>query len=113
MKAQILIQIALLQAIPATATPQRLYERVLIQPSRSSRTVKPVVMGTHYAVSSMMPQATVAAQRILEAGGNAFDAHGRGQAAPRHGAPSSQRACHGRGRRGLFSAPHKRVALVA
>jgi gamma-glutamyltranspeptidase/glutathione hydrolase len=42
--------------------------------------MKPIVMGTRYAVSSMMPQATLAAQRILESGGNAFDAVVGGQA---------------------------------
>src|SRR6266403_2339017 len=81
--------IALLQVIPAMAQNQRLYERVLIQPARSSRTVKPVVMGTRYAVTSMMPQATVAAQRILEAGGNAFDAIVGGQAVLGLVAPAS------------------------
>ena len=65
------------------------YERVLIQPSGSTRTVKPVVMGTRYAVTSMMPQATVAAQRILETGGNAFDAIVGGQAVLGQVAPSS------------------------
>jgi gamma-glutamyltranspeptidase/glutathione hydrolase len=89
MKAPILMTIALLQVIPATAQTQRLYERVLIPSSRSSRTVKPVVMGTHYAVTSMMPQATVAAQRILEAGGNAFDAIVGGQAVLGQVAPSA------------------------
>jgi gamma-glutamyltranspeptidase / glutathione hydrolase len=89
MKAPIIMTIALLQTIPAAAQSPRLYERVLIPSSRSSRTVKPVVMGTHYAVSSMMPQATVAAQRILEAGGNAFDAIVGGQAVLAQVAPSA------------------------
>src|SRR2546425_554861 len=64
-------------------------ERVLVQRSGSTRTVKPVVMGTHYAVSSMMPQATVAAERILTMGGNAFDAIVGGQAVLGLVAPSS------------------------
>lgn len=46
----------------------------------SSRTLRPVIRGTQYAVSSMKPQATEAAVRILEAGGNAFDAAVAGQA---------------------------------
>jgi len=46
----------------------------------SSRTARPVIRGTQYAVSSMKPQATEAAVRILEAGGNAFDAAVAGQA---------------------------------
>ena len=48
--------------------------------STSSRTSRPVIRGTQYAVSSMKPQATEAAVRILEAGGNAFDAAVAGQA---------------------------------
>src|SRR5438309_262239 len=74
----------------ATAQEGRLYERVLIERTpRSARTVKPVVMGTHYAVTSMMPQATLAAQRILESGGNAFDAIVGGQAVLGLVAPAS------------------------
>jgi len=41
---------------------------------RTRRTMKPLVMGKQFAVSSMEPGATMAAQRILQAGGNAFDA---------------------------------------
>lgn len=48
--------------------------------TRSSPTFRPVVRGTQYAVSSMKPEATRAAARILEAGGNAFDAVVAGQA---------------------------------
>src|ERR1700722_14344177 len=44
------------------------------------QTMKPLLTGTHYAVSSLMPQGTLAAQRILESGGNAFDAAVAGQA---------------------------------
>ena len=47
-------------------------------------------MGTHYAVTSMMPQATLlAAQRILESGGNAFDAVVGGQAVLGQVSPSA------------------------
>src|ERR1043165_5885758 len=56
---------------------------------RSRRTFKPLVMGKQYAVSSMMPQATLAAQRILESGGNAFDAIVGGQAVLGLVAPAS------------------------
>ena len=45
-----------------------------------TRTMRPVITGREYAVSSMKPQATAAAVRILEAGGNAFDAAVAGQA---------------------------------
>ncbi len=43
-------------------------------------TTRPVIRGTHYAVTSMKPQATQAAERVLLAGGNAFDAAVAGQA---------------------------------
>jgi gamma-glutamyltranspeptidase/glutathione hydrolase len=46
----------------------------------ATRTMRPVITGREYAVSSMKPQATAAAVRILEAGGNAFDAAVAGQA---------------------------------
>ena len=46
----------------------------------STRTMRPVISGRLYAASSMKPQATEAAVRILEAGGNAFDAAVAGQA---------------------------------
>jgi hypothetical protein len=40
----------------------------------TSRTMRPVIRGRYYAAASMKPEATRAAERILEAGGNAFDA---------------------------------------
>lgn len=42
--------------------------------SKRGPTMRPVVRGRHHAVSSMKPEATLAAERILRAGGNAFDA---------------------------------------
>src|SRR4051812_31794814 len=42
--------------------------------SPSTRTMRPVISGRKYAVSTMKQQATEAGVRILEAGGNAFDA---------------------------------------
>ena len=47
---------------------------------RRAPMMRPVVRGTHYAVSSMRPEATLVAERILAAGGNAFDAAVAGQA---------------------------------
>src|SRR5437867_6523636 len=44
------------------------------------RTMRPIIRGRHYAVASMKAEATRAAERILEAGGNAFDAIVAGQA---------------------------------
>jgi gamma-glutamyltranspeptidase/glutathione hydrolase len=46
----------------------------------SSSTMRPVIRGRHEAVSSMKAEATWAAQEILRAGGNAFDAIVAGQA---------------------------------
>src|SRR3954453_17327654 len=46
----------------------------------SSRTFRPVVRGTQYAAASMKQEATRAAARVLESGGNAFDAIVAGQA---------------------------------
>jgi gamma-glutamyltranspeptidase len=67
--------------LAGTSIAQRqVYERVVVDQGSSSRTMKPLVMGTRYAVSSMMPQATLPAQRMLEAGANAFDAIVTGQA---------------------------------
>ena len=48
--------------------------------SATNRTMRPVVRGQHFAVASMKAEATRAAQRILEKGGNAFDAIVAGQA---------------------------------
>jgi len=50
-------------------------------PFRNERTMRPVIRGSVYAVSSRTPQATQVADRILRAGGNAFDAAVAGQAA--------------------------------
>ena len=46
-----------------------------------SKTMRPVIRGRQAAVSSMRAEATEAARRILERGGNAFDAAVAGQAA--------------------------------
>jgi len=45
-----------------------------------TQTMRPVIRGRQAAVSSMRAQATEAARRVLEAGGNAFDAAVAGQA---------------------------------
>jgi gamma-glutamyltranspeptidase / glutathione hydrolase len=46
----------------------------------ANRTMRPVVRGRHFAATSMKAEATRAAERILEKGGNAFDAIVAGQA---------------------------------
>src|SRR5437016_13835447 len=46
----------------------------------TNRTMRPIVRGQHFAVAAMKAEATRAAERILEKGGNAFDAIVAGQA---------------------------------
>ena len=48
--------------------------------TESRQTMKPLVHGAEYAVSSMAPQASLVAEHVLGAGGNAFDAIVAGQA---------------------------------
>jgi gamma-glutamyltranspeptidase / glutathione hydrolase len=47
----------------------------------NTQTMRPVIRGRHAAIASMKAEATEAARRILDAGGNAFDAAVAGQAA--------------------------------
>jgi gamma-glutamyltranspeptidase/glutathione hydrolase len=57
------------------------YERVVVSQGRGGRqTMKAAVWGTRHAVTSMSAHATLAAERILRVGGNAFDAVVAGQA---------------------------------
>jgi gamma-glutamyltranspeptidase/glutathione hydrolase len=53
---------------------------VFAQTARPQQTTRPVIRGTRFAAASMKPEATLAAERILDAGGNAFDAIVAGQA---------------------------------
>src|SRR3989442_1646742 len=55
--------------------------RLFAQADDPGQTMRPVIRGRHAAVSSMKAEATEAARRILDAGGNAFDAAVGGQAA--------------------------------
>jgi len=59
------------------------------QEEDSARTMRPVIRGRQYAATSMKAEATAAAVRILEAGGNAFDAAVAGQAVLALVAPAS------------------------
>src|SRR5947208_11517223 len=52
----------------------------LESPEVTNKTMRPVVRGQHFAVAAMKAEATRAAERILEKGGNAFDAIVAGQA---------------------------------
>jgi gamma-glutamyltranspeptidase/glutathione hydrolase len=56
-------------------------QEVTRERERFSQTMKQVVRGSNYGISSMHSLATMAADRILQQGGNAFDAIVAGQAA--------------------------------
>ncbi|MBI3679131.1 MAG: gamma-glutamyltransferase [Acidobacteria bacterium] len=68
----------LLIAVACFAQPAPRYERVAV--GGRGGTMKPIAWGSQYAVSSMAQQASLAAERILRSGGNAFDAIVGGQA---------------------------------
>jgi len=65
---------------PASVTVLLLASTLLAQ-TETKQTMRPVIRGRHAAVASMKAEATEAARRILDAGGNAFDAAVAGQAA--------------------------------
>src|SRR5579864_8936179 len=53
----------------------------LLAQTDTTQTMRPVIRGRHAAVASMKAESTEAARRVLDAGGNAFDAAVGGQAA--------------------------------
>jgi gamma-glutamyltranspeptidase / glutathione hydrolase len=71
-----------LRAQPSTVARAPLSNVVAQDPSDDVRTamMRPVIRGRTQAAASMKPEATRAAERILQAGGNAFDAAVAGQA---------------------------------
>src|SRR5436305_1576690 len=62
-------------AYAQTTTPQQ-----SAAPGRPGQTMKTLARGADFAVASIMPQATLTGERVLRAGGNAFDAVVAGQA---------------------------------
>ena len=58
-----------------------LLSSILFGQTDTTQTMRPVIRGRRAAVASMKAEATEAARRILDAGGNAFDAAVAGQAA--------------------------------
>src|SRR4030095_12394855 len=66
----VILSLAGLRAM--TQTPQTQSNQEL--DPRNTTTLRPVLAGRQYAVSTRKPQATEAGVRMLEAGGNAFDA---------------------------------------
>src|SRR5262249_19926554 len=82
------LSLGLIAALAVTAQPQRPRPEAT-EPgdgeqqqsrSESSKTMNPLARGPHYAAASMRVQATLAAEHVLAAGGNAFDAIVAGQA---------------------------------
>ncbi len=69
----LLVAAASVSAQTGTAEPEA-------APRPANQTMKTLARGTEYAVASMMPQATMTAERVLRSGGNAFDAIVAGQA---------------------------------
>ncbi|MBK9169493.1 MAG: gamma-glutamyltransferase [Bryobacterales bacterium] len=72
----LLLCVSMALVLPAAAQE---YERVVVNRG-SDRTRIPLVGGVSHAVTSMAPLATMAGERMLAAGGNAFDAIVAGQA---------------------------------
>ncbi len=75
-----LLTLLLLVSAPLFVDSQEPTDTQQTGPPGSSHQMRPVLRGRDYAVSSMKAEATAAAVRILEAGGNAFDAIVAGQA---------------------------------
>src|SRR2546423_1654722 len=71
------VMVALLVCAPAGAAMAQEGES---DANATTRTMRPVIRGQHFAVASMKAEATRAAERVLEKGGNAFDAIVAGQA---------------------------------
>jgi len=72
--------LAVIAVLPICAQTQRALRTEAPTPDTSTQTMKQLVRGTDYAAASMAPLATLAAEHILQAGGNAFDAIVAGQA---------------------------------
>ncbi|MBM3739282.1 MAG: gamma-glutamyltransferase family protein, partial [Acidobacteria bacterium] len=81
--------VGLLMLISGAMSAQRLVETVDLGAMNSRKTTRPVIRGTRYAVSSMEPLASAAAEQMLRSGGNAFDAIVAGQAVLGLVAPAS------------------------
>src|SRR3981081_745433 len=75
-----LIRIALVGMIMSSLAGVTMGQEGESEANGASRMMRPVVRGRHFAVAAMKAEATRAAERILERGGNAFDAIVAGQA---------------------------------
>src|SRR5437667_8761708 len=75
-----LIRIALVGVLMSSLAGATMGQEGESENQSAARTMRPIVRGQHFAVASMKAEATRAAERILEKGGNAFDAIVAGQA---------------------------------
>ena len=75
-----LIRIALVGMLMSSLAGVTMGQEGESETNGAARTMRPIVRGRHFAVASMKAEATRAAERILEKGGNAFDAIVAGQA---------------------------------
>src|SRR6267142_6774594 len=75
-----LIRIALVGVLMSSLAGVSMGQEGESEANGASRMMRPVVRGRHFAVAAMKAEATRAAERILEKGGNAFDAIVAGQA---------------------------------
>src|SRR6266849_5668595 len=75
-----LIRIAVVGMLMSSLAGMTMGQEGESETNGAARTMRPIVRGQHFAVASMKAEATRAAERILEKGGNAFDAIVAGQA---------------------------------
>src|SRR5256712_2065021 len=75
-----LIRIALVGMLMSSLAGVTMGQEGESETNAAARTMRPIVRGRHFAVAAMKAEATRAAERILEKGGNAFDAIVAGQA---------------------------------
>src|SRR5712692_3108874 len=73
-------RIALIGVVICSVTGITMAQEGESETNGATRTMRPIVRGQHFAVASMKAEATRAAERVLEKGGNAFDAIVAGQA---------------------------------
>src|SRR2546430_14672155 len=73
-------RIALVGALMGSLAGATMGQEGESETAAANRTMRPIVRGQHFAVAAMKAEATRAAERILEKGGNAFDAIVAGQA---------------------------------
>src|SRR6266853_1242070 len=77
---QTFVGLLALAALTLSAQSQRAPRLEAASEEVSRQTMKQLVRGSNYAAASMAPQATLTAEHVLAAGGNAFDAIVAGQA---------------------------------